>query len=107
MNIEQLRQIVKQFPDDPLGHFSLGNKLYELGESFADAKTHLLTAHELDSKHIATYLILGHVYAAEGEIDVARGWYERGLRMIPNVGPGEGQDLQADFEDALDELDAF
>jgi tetratricopeptide (TPR) repeat protein len=106
MTLEQLKQIVELYPEDMLGHYSLGFKYQELNEPEL-AKKHLLEANKLNPKHIATYLALGNVLADLADTDGAEKVYRQGLAMIPQVGAGEGQDLKPDFEEAIEELRFF
>lgn len=106
MTLEQLKQIVELYPDDPLGHYSLGFKYFEQND-LTSAKNHLEKANRLNPMHIATYLSLGNTFASLGDFEQAEKAYKTGLEKIPLVGAGEGQDLKPDFEDALEELNSF
>lgn len=73
---EQFKQMVAEFPDSPMGHFSLG-KLY-LGERrYAEASKSLEEAIRLDAEYAAAMVALGDAYAGLGEKDKARGTFER------------------------------
>lgn len=108
MKLEQLLQILEQFPEDSMTLYSIGHKYYELGESnYEDALLFLLRAVKANDKHIASYLDLGNLYQDMGNFEMAKRMYEKGLEMIPKVGPGEGQDLKPVLEDALEDLASF
>jgi tetratricopeptide (TPR) repeat protein len=106
MTLEQLKKIVTLFPDDAIGHYSLGFKYIEM-EKRQLAKEHLEKAHALDPNHIATYLSLGNLYADMGLFELAKDMYLQGLKVIPNLKQGQGQDLQPDLEAALEEISSF
>lgn len=106
MTLDQLKKIVELYPNDVIGHYSLGFKYIELNQ-LELAKHHLETANKLDTKHIATYLALGNVYSDMGSFELAKETYEKGLATIPLVEAGQGQDLQPDLETALEELESF
>lgn len=106
MTLEQLQKIVSLFPDDAIGHYSLGFKYIELQETQL-AIDHLEKAHALDSNHIATYLSLGNLYAEIGSFEKAKQMYQQGLQIIPLLKKGQGQDLQPELEAALEEISEF
>jgi len=73
---EQFKQMVAEFPDSPMGHFSLG-KLY-LGERrYAEAAKSLEEATRLDPQYAAALVALGDAYAGQGEKEKAREVFQR------------------------------
>lgn len=73
---EQFKQMVAEFPDSPMGHFSLG-KLY-LGERrYAEAARSLEEAVRLDPEYAAALVALGDAYAGQGDTAKARATFER------------------------------
>lgn len=74
MNAEreaQFKQLVAEFPDSPMGHFSLG-KLYLEGGRYAEAAASLKEAVRLDGQYAAALVSLGDALAAMGQGDEAR-----------------------------------
>lgn len=69
--------MIEQFPDSPLGYFSLGRYYLEEGR-FEDAAAKLARCTELDPTYAAALLSLGDAWAAAGEKDKAREAYARG-----------------------------
>lgn len=108
MTIEQLLNILEQFPEDSMTLYTVGRKYYDMGEAHYDeALMFLLRAVKANDKHIMSYYDLGNIYQDMGNFPMAKTMYTKGLEMIPLVGPGEGQDLKADLENALEELSSF
>lgn len=108
MKLEQLLSILELFPEDSMTLYSIGRKYYDMGEEhYDDALMFMMRAVKADAKHIASYYDIGSIYQDQGNFKMARIMFEKGLEMIPQVGPGEGQDLKPDFEDALEEIEPF
>lgn len=72
----QFKQLVAEFPDSPMGHFSLG-KLYLETKRYAEAATSLEEATRLDPNYAAALVSLGDAYAGAGQRDKAREVLER------------------------------
>jgi TolA-binding protein len=72
----QFRKLVEQFPDSPMGYFSLGKLLLEQ-RRYAEAATHLATATRLDPTYAAALLSLGEALAADGKPEAARAAWEQ------------------------------
>ena len=73
---EQFKQLVSEFPDSPMGHFSLG-KLYLDERRYAEAAKSLEEAIRLDSEYAAALVALGDAYAGLGDKARARATLER------------------------------
>ena len=73
---EQLQEMVREFPDSPMGHFSLG-KFYLEQRRYSEAAQSLEAAVRLDSEYAAAILALGDAYVGSKEVDKARQTYER------------------------------
>jgi len=67
----QFKQLVAQFPDSPMGHFSLG-KLYLDERRYPEAATALEEATRLDPQYAAALVALGDAYAGAGQREKAR-----------------------------------
>jgi tetratricopeptide (TPR) repeat protein len=73
---EQFKQMVAEFPDSPMGHFSLG-KLYLEERRYAEAAKCLEEALRLDPEYAAALVSLGDAYVGAGEKEKARTTWER------------------------------
>jgi uncharacterized protein HemY len=62
----EYRKMVEQFPDSPLGHFSLGRFLLEAGR-YAEAAQVLGRANALQAEWAAALVALGDAQAGAGE----------------------------------------
>jgi predicted Zn-dependent protease len=67
----QFQQLVAEFPDSPMGHFSLG-KLYLETARYAEAVKCLEDAVRLDPSYAAAMVSLGDAYAGAGKREQAR-----------------------------------
>lgn len=70
-------QLIAQFPDSPLGYFSLGRYRLEQGR-FDDAAAQLARCVQLDPSYAAALLSLGDALAAAGRVSEARDAFARG-----------------------------
>ncbi len=96
----QLREMVRDFPDSPLTHFSLGKYLLEAGR-YDDAIHALEAALRQDATYAAALLALGDAYAAIDEKDAARDAYGR----CAEAGLAQGHpELARDARDRIEEL---
>lgn len=100
---ERFLSMVKEFPDSPLGHFSLG-RLYLEEKRFAEAVTSLSESVRLDPTYAAALVGLGDSFAGLGKKDEARGAWT--LALETPLGRRD-QSLQADLEARLRELEEF
>ncbi len=75
---KQFLEMVKEFPDSPMGHFSLG-RLYLEERRWAEAAKSLEEAVRLDPEYAAALVALGDAYAGLDRNDDARKAYERAL----------------------------
>ncbi|MBF5046581.1 tetratricopeptide repeat protein [Aggregicoccus sp. 17bor-14] len=69
--LEQFKQMVAEFPDSPMGHFSLG-KLYLERREFSEAAGCFERAVALDPTYAAALVSLGDAYAGAGQPERAR-----------------------------------
>ena len=73
---QQFKDLVAEFPDSPMGHFSLGKLL--LGERrYPEAVSSLERAAELDGDYAAALVALGEAYVGAGRVAEARKTFER------------------------------
>ena len=73
---DKFKQMVQQFPESPIGHYSLG-RLYLETKRFADAVTPLEKACALQADYAAAMVCLGDAYAGAGRTDDARRTFEK------------------------------
>ncbi|MGQ0506638.1 MAG: tetratricopeptide repeat protein [Myxococcaceae bacterium] len=66
----QFKQLVRDYPDSPMGHFSLG-KLYLDERRYDEAASCLESAVTLDGQYAAALVALGDAYAGAGKKDKA------------------------------------
>lgn len=67
----QFKEMVKEFPDSPMGHFSLG-KFYVEQRRYAEAIASLEQATRLDPQYAAALVSLGDAYAGAGQVAKAK-----------------------------------
>ncbi len=79
---QQFKALVAEFPDSPMGHFSLG-KLYLDERRYPESAQSLEEATRLDPHYAAALVALGDAYAGTGNIELARKTYER-ARTTPH-----------------------
>src|SRR5438132_1698985 len=96
----QFLELVREYPDSPMGHFSLG-KLYLDEKRYADAAAALEKAASLDANYSAALVALGDARAQLGEPDRAREAYQRALKTPHGQ---KDASLQADIELRLRDL---
>ncbi len=100
MTEEDLLQMVKEYPDSPMGFFSLG-KHYLEAQRYADAAARLAEAVKLDPGYAAAWVALGDAFNASGEPDKARAAWNSAL-ATPHA--KKDVSLQEDLEQRLSEL---
>ncbi len=96
-------KLVSEFPDSPMGHFSLG-RLYLDEKRWAEAVAALENAVQLDPAYAAAHVGLGDAFAGLGEKERAKAAWQRALQT-----PHGQRDasLQADLEQRLRDIDDF
>lgn len=94
------RQMVTEFPDSPMGHFSLGKFLLE-EKRYAESALALEKAVAIDAGYAAAWVALGDAHAGAGEPLRAKAAWQRALET-----PHGKRDtsLQADLEQRMSEL---
>jgi tetratricopeptide (TPR) repeat protein len=95
--------MVQQFPDSPMGHFSLG-RLYLDERRWAEAVAFLTEAARLDGTYAAALVALGDACLGLGQRDGARAAWTRALETP--LGRRD-HSLQSDLEQRLRDLDDF
>jgi Flp pilus assembly protein TadD len=70
------QQIIQQFPDSPMGYFSLGRYYLEQAR-FAEAVATLTRCTELDRQYAAALMSLGDALAGNDQIEQARDAFAR------------------------------
>jgi uncharacterized protein HemY len=97
------REMIKQFPDSPMGHFSLGRLLVD-EQRWAEAVTSLGEATRLDPAYAAAFVSLGDAHAGLGQRDAAKAAWERALETP--LGRRD-MSLQADLDQRIRDIDDF
>lgn len=97
------RQMVTQFPDSPMGHFSLGRLLVD-EQRWDEAVESLGHATRLDPHYAAAWVALGDAHAGGGRKDDAKSAWQRALQT-----PHGQRDLslQSDLEQRIRDADDF
>lgn len=97
------KEMVVRFPQNPMGHFSLG-RLYVEEKRWAEAVVALQKAVELDSTYAAAFVALGDAHAGTGAAAEAKKAWQNAL----NTPLGQrDQSLQADLEQRIRDIDDF
>lgn len=100
---ELFLDMVRQFPESPMGHFSLG-RLYLDEQRWAEAVAALSEAVRLDGTYAAALVSLGDASLGLGQRDQARAAWRRALETP--LGRRD-HSLQSDLEQRLRDLDDF
>ncbi len=97
---QQFLEMVREFPDSPMGHFSLG-KFYLESARYLDAARALGEAVRLDANYAAAWVALGDAWNSAGDGAKAKEAWERALAT-----PHGRKDtsLQADLEERISQL---
>lgn len=98
----QFQALVQQFPDNPMGHFSLGKVYLEQGR-YAESAACLERAAQLDVGYAAALVSLGDAYAGAGQAAKAREAFARALKTPTGQ---RDMSLQAYVQQRLGELPA-
>ena len=78
---QQWKDLVAEFPDSPMGHFSLG-KLYLDSSRYQEAAACLAEAAHLDPEYAAALVALGDAFAGQGDAARAREAYGRARATV-------------------------
>jgi TolA-binding protein len=90
----QFRKLVEQFPESPMGHFSLGKLLLSEGR-YREAAVSLENATRLDASYAAALLALGEALAGDGQTQKAREAWERArARALEQKHPSLAEDIE-------------
>ena len=84
---ENLRKLIKKFPEDAFGHFQLGNVLFRQKKP-EDAISSFREAIRLRPKYALAYNAIGMVYASQSRWQEAITEYQKALEINPNYGEG-------------------
>lgn len=84
---ENLRKLIKKFPDDAFGHFQLGNVLFRQKKP-EDAINSYREAIRVQPKYALAYNAIGIVYASQSRWEEAITEYKKALEINPNYGEG-------------------
>jgi uncharacterized protein HemY len=97
------KQMVTEFPDSPMGHFSLG-RLYVDEKRWVEATEALGNAVKLDPTYAAAHVALGDAFAGMGNKAQAKAAWEAALATP--LGKRD-MSLQADLEQRIRDIDDF
>lgn len=97
------KQMVTEFPDSPMGHFSLG-RLYVDEKRWVEATEALGNAVKLDPGYAAAHVALGDAWAGMGNKEQAKAAWEAALATP--LGKRD-MSLQADLEQRIRDIDDF
>ncbi|MFT3840463.1 MAG: tetratricopeptide repeat protein [Myxococcaceae bacterium] len=100
MTEEDLKQMVKEFPDSPMGWFSLGRHYLD-AKAYQQAADALAQAAKLDPNYAAAWVALGDAQAALGVPDQAREAWNKALETPHGK---RDMSLQSDLEQRLQDL---
>jgi len=100
MTEEDLKQMVTEYPDSPMGWFSLGRHYLD-AKRFADAVPQFEQAVKLDPAYAAAWVALGDAHNGAGEPEKARAAWKSALETPHGK---KDMSLQADLEQRLDDL---
>lgn len=99
----QFKELEREFPDSPMGHFSLGR--YYLDEKrFAESVACLSDAVRLDGTYAAALVALGDAYVGLNQPEQAKATWRTALETPHGQRDGS---LQADLEQRIQALDDF
>lgn len=96
-------EMVREFPDSPMGHFSLG-RLYLDEKRWVEAVKALGEAVRLDGTYAAALVALGDAWAGQGDKVQAKAQWERALQTPLGR---KDMSLQADLEQRIREAEEF
>ena len=94
------KQMVAEFPDSAMGHFSLG-KYYLEEKRWAQSIAALERAVAIDGNYAAAWVALGDAHAGGGAPEKAREVWQKALQTPHGK---RDQSLQADLEQRISEL---
>ena len=97
------KDMVRQFPDSQMGHFSLG-RFYVDEKRWPEAVTALSNAVKIDPTYAAAFVALGDAYAGLGDKPNARQSWERALATPHGQ---RDMSLQADLDQRIRDLEDF
>jgi len=91
----QFRKVVEQFPQSPMGHFSLGKLLLEQ-RRYLEAVASLTRATELEPTYAAALLALGEALRGAGQLAQTRQvWEEARRRALEQHHPSLAEEVEA------------
>ena len=105
MEIQELREMVDEDPEDVELRYSLGRKLLDdMDGDPREAVVHLSVVLEAEPHHLPSMLALGQAYLRIGKDDEAREVLEEGLALTREATSADGGELGPDFEQLLAEI---
>ena len=100
---KNFREMIRQFPDSPMGHFSLGRLLVD-EKRWEEAIQALGEAVKLDPSYAAAMVALGDAYAGAGmKPEAIEAW----KRALETPHGRRDMSLQGDLEQRIRDLEDF
>lgn len=100
---QRFLQMVREYPDSPMGHFSLG-RLYLDEKRWQESVDALSTAVRLDPGYAAAFVALGDAFAGLGDKAKAKASWADALATPHGQ---RDMSLQADLEQRMRDIDDF
>lgn len=95
----QFQELVAEFPDSPMGHFSLG-KLYLEERRYPEAVTSLTAATGLDPEYAAALVSLAEAQVGAGDVTAARATYARAkAKALEQKHAGLAEEIEGRLEE--------
>jgi|SRR5450755_4082803 TolA-binding protein len=89
----QFRKLVEQFPESPMGHFSLGKLLLEQ-RRYPEAAESLGNATRLDPSYAAALVALGEALRQDGRTQAAKAvWEQARARALEQKHPSLAEEV--------------
>ena len=82
--VELYNQFIALYPEDPMGHFQLGEHYFIVASDYLKAIEYLETAISLDAELKSAYNMLAYCYAFIGESEHAYDALEKCIELSPN-----------------------
>ena len=97
------KEMVRQFPDSPMGHFSLGRLMVD-EQRWPEAVAALSQAVKLDPTYAAALVALGDAHVGAGTKELAKATWEAALNTPLGL---RDMSLQSDLEQRIRDLEDF
>src|SRR5688500_18994212 len=100
--LEKLKELLKESPGDSFLNHALALEYLKLDQR-ESARAVFETLLARDPGYVGSYYHLAKLLEADGETQLAIGWYERGMQKAREAGDRHSlSELQAAYEDLVD-----